>query len=172
MKVTLLLPHELGVWFSLLQERRSARVLPQSLVNPIYHLVAKPCPWLLSAKTILLLNFSFQLPSQSILLSSWRVFFSTLLSRQICLYPQITSFLSFLNKVAWVRIPIRGQAWKPYRWVPCPISSLTLEDGLPTTSLTGNSFLGQRIVEKLHPVGTGLVRVISTILGFPSPSLS
>jgi hypothetical protein len=53
-----------------------------------------------------------------------------------------------------------------------PISSLNLEDGLPTTSLTGNSFLGQRTVEQLHPVGTGLVRVISTILGFPSPSLS
>jgi hypothetical protein len=44
--------------FPLLQIRRSTRVLPQSLISLIYQLVARPCPRLLTAKTIFLLIFS------------------------------------------------------------------------------------------------------------------
>jgi hypothetical protein len=85
----------------------------------------------------------------------------------LSLFPKLIPLFPSSTRLCGSESPTRGQTWKPYRWVPCPISSLTLEDGLPTSSLTGNSFLGQRIVEKLHPVGIGLVRVISTILSFP-----
>jgi hypothetical protein len=97
----------------------------------------------------------------------WRLFSLLCFLADLSLSPKLLPFFPSSARLHGSESPTRGQAWKPYRWVPCPISSLTLEDGLPTTSLTGNSFLGQRTVEKLHPVGTGLVRVISTILGFP-----
>jgi hypothetical protein len=126
-----------------------------------------PAHGFLQPKTSLLLNFSFYSRVENMLLFSSRDYSLYFVIFQISLSPRITSFLAFLNKVAWVQIPILGQAWKRYRWVPCPIFSLNLEDGLPSTSLTGNSFLGQMTVEQLHLVGTGLVRVISTILGFP-----
>jgi hypothetical protein len=133
---------------------------------------SEPCPRLLTAKTRFLLIFclNFRIKVSSLLFSEECFLYSAI--SQIFLCPQITSFLAFLKKVAWVQIPIRSQAWNPYKWVPFPISSLTLEDGLPTTSLTGNSFMGQRTVEKLLLIGTGRVRVISTILGFLAPSIS
>jgi hypothetical protein len=55
--------------------------------------------------------------------------------------------------------------WCAIRYEPwvCPCAN----NGLPTTILTGNSFMGQRIVEKLHLMGTGLVRVIQPFLVSP-----
>jgi hypothetical protein len=48
------------------------------------------------------------------------------------------TFLSclFQQGCVWLEFPARGQVWKPYRWVLCPIPSLTLEEVFPPTSLT------------------------------------
>jgi hypothetical protein len=46
------------------------------------------------------------------------------------------SFLSFSARLCVAQFPVRGQVWKPYRWVVCPIPSLTLEEVFPPTSLT------------------------------------
>jgi hypothetical protein len=48
------------------------------------------------------------------------------------------TFLSclFQQVCVWLKFPARGQVWKPYRWVLCPIPSLTLEEVFPPTSLT------------------------------------
>jgi hypothetical protein len=61
---------------------------------------------------------------------------SSLHSSQVFLCPPC--FLSFLPQqdCVWLEFPVRGQVWKPYRWVVCPIPSLTLEEVFPPTSLT------------------------------------
>jgi hypothetical protein len=52
--------------------------------------------------------------------------------------PDPHAFLSFLSQqdCVWPEFPVCGQVWKPYRWVVCPIPSLTLEEVFPPTSLT------------------------------------
>jgi hypothetical protein len=56
-----------------------------------------------------------------------------------------------------------------------PIFSLTLEEGFPTTNLTSNLFLGQRIVmglSNLNPVRHWFGGGYLNHCWFPSPSLS
>jgi hypothetical protein len=109
MKVTLLLPQELGNWFSLLQERRSARVLPQSLISLIYHIVAKPFPWLLTARSSLLLIFFLSTSESKYVFhcSSLKSVFSTLLSRRSVSFPELphsfpsSTRLHGLNPNSW-----------------------------------------------------------------------
>ena len=46
------------------------------------------------------------------------------------------TFLSHLFQQGhvWLEFLVRCQFWKPYRWVICPIPSLTLEEVFPPTS--------------------------------------
>jgi hypothetical protein len=147
MKVTLLLPPDLGNRFSLCQARRYARVLPQSLISLIYHLVAKTLAhgFLHPERAYFSVLFSTRELQCSLLFS--RSFSPLLLSCRSASTPELLPFFPSSTRLRGSESPTHGQVWKPYRWVPCPISSLTLEEGLPTTSLTGNSFMGQRTVE-------------------------
>jgi hypothetical protein len=85
MEVTLLLPQDLCIRFSLYQARRYPRLLSESLVSLIYQIVTKPCPMILTTKTNFLLNFSLNFRIEV---------YSLLLSRE-CF--SILSYLSYLS---------------------------------------------------------------------------
>jgi hypothetical protein len=172
MKVTLLLPQDISNRFSLYQARRSARVLPQSLINLIYQLVAKPCAWLLTTRMNFLLSFPLHSRVEQHSLLSWRSFSPFFFLPYLHLSSELLPLLPSLERFCGSKSLTRGQVWNPYRWVPYPISSLTPKESLPTTSLTGNSFWGQRIVEKLQPVKYWFGEGHLNHSWFPSPSFS
>jgi hypothetical protein len=88
---------------SLLQERRFAQELPKFLINLIYNLIVKPYPWLLTAKTSLILKFS--LNSR---VKACSLLFSVIL--KIYLYP-LNYLLSFIPRQGFVGLNPNSWSW-------------------------------------------------------------
>jgi hypothetical protein len=82
-------------------------------------------------------------------------FFLSSLHSSWALHLPTPCFLSFLPQqdCVWLKIPFRGQVWKPYRWAVFPIPSLTLEDSFPPTNLTVIHFRSEGCsdLEQLKP---------------------
>ena len=100
----------------------------------VYTIPSKEDQPRLSACIITLLAISLRL-ERSFLSSSLNPSRLCTLCRSPSAHHTFLSCLPQQDRV-WLKFPVRGQVWKPYRWVLCPIPSLTLEEVFPPTSLT------------------------------------
>jgi hypothetical protein len=135
MEVTLLLPQGLNKRFSLYQARGSA--------TSTFTVTRQPrlSTWTENTANNFLRPkracFSVLLRTRELhaLFSLLEMGLSTLLPRRSTSAHELLPFFPSSARLRGSESPTHGQVWKPYRWVPCPISSLTLEEGFPTTSL-------------------------------------